>query len=206
VRPSTTAAGVAHRAHTSGNHQHAGRFNMTTTPSEDRLMPRRNAALDSRDRRLIELMVTGRTQRESAELTGMHRTTVQRRAKRSVFQHALAVAEADVSRTARRKLSASLTAMADVLVRHAKDPHVPPAVRVAAAGRLLSVWAALEPRQLDTNVSFTAPPPGQTREEVNRMFNELHERLKATEGLHVPTQAEIEVHERRVPSGNGARS
>jgi hypothetical protein len=119
---------------------------------------RQDAPLDARDRRLIELMVAGHTQQQCAEQLAINRSTVMRRSKRRAFRAALGAAEADTRRTARRKIAASLTTAADVLVRHALDDRLPPMVRVAAAGRLMASWAALEPRQHDVAASISVTP------------------------------------------------
>lgn len=142
-----------------------------------------NAALDARDQQLIGLMVTGNSQRECAERTRMHRTTVQRRAKRPAFQQALAVAEAEVTRAARRRLAESLTALADVLVRHAEDPDVPPAVRVAAAGRLWTVWASLQPREIAADVTVAQAGQRSSGRSLFEYLDHLAERRQETDAF-----------------------
>jgi hypothetical protein len=151
----------------------------------------RNVALDTRDRRLVDMLVAGRSQVECADALGVNRRTVGRRAKRPAFVTALAQAEAEVTRTARRRLAAKVCAMADVLAHAAEDPDVPPATRVAAAGRLIAVWASLQPHELDATVAVEARAPWR-REEP---FSVVLDRMAARMGIvHEPAS---------VPTGNG---
>jgi hypothetical protein len=160
---------------------------------------RQDAPLDARDHRLIELMVTGHTQRQCAEQLRWHRATVSRRAKRPAFVTALAQAEAGVRRTARRKIAASLTTAADYLVRAVDDDKVPPAVRVAAAGRLLNTWAALEPRQLDVAATVAPAPRRRDGESFAEILERMASRLGIPDDVACPTEADIWRAEGRTP-------
>jgi hypothetical protein len=160
---------------------------------------RQDAPLDARDHRLIELMVTGHTQRQCAEQLRWHRATVSRRAKRPGFVTALAQAEAEVRRTARRKIAASLTTAADYLARAVDDDQVPPAVRVQAAGRLLTVWAALEPRQLDVAATVAPVPPRRDGQTFAEILERMARRLNLPDDVFCPTEADIWRAEGRTP-------
>jgi hypothetical protein len=165
---------------------------LTTTPTRrDSDAVTREVALDSRDHRLIDMLVAGHTQQQCADALGCNRRTVGRRAQRPAFTYALAQAEAEVRRTARRKIAASLTTAADYLARAVEDDDVPPAVRVQAAGRLLAAWAALEPHRLDVAATVAAAP--QPDRPARDVLNDALDRARERLGLDEPAL-----------SGNGA--
>jgi hypothetical protein len=160
---------------------------------------RQDAPLDARDHRLIELMVTGHTQRQmrrAAPLASGHGVAPSQAARVRHRARSSRGRRPSYGEAQDRRL---LTTAADYLVRAVHDDKVPPAVRVAAAGRLLNAWAALEPRQLDVAATVARAPRRRDGESFAEILERMASRLGIPDDVACPTEADIWRAEGRTP-------
>jgi hypothetical protein len=116
---------------------------------------------------------------------GVHRGTAWRWSRLPDVRRAVAEVEDDIRAQARRRARMAAVEAVDVLRSLVADADVPPAVRVSAARGLATVFAQLEPKQLDVAATTIEQPTydGPPRETLDQMLDRIAENMRLTEAV-----------------------